>query len=144
MWSLIDKGTTSSIFTPCGVNAKIAFDTNTTAILLNYTYQFKFTLLWQFRSGSKAAICHYKDEFLHMLWVENCLLNMLSNVSCLNLIWSSDFELIAISYSNGIDILSWMQFLQPYVTKVLVPIYSLIPQYFSNIWKFWYQKLSHI
>ena len=28
--------------------------------------------------------------------------------------------------------------------KVLFPIHSLIPQLFSNIRRFWYQKLSHI
>ncbi len=28
--------------------------------------------------------------------------------------------------------------------KVLVPIHSLIPPIFSNMWRFWYQKLSHI
>ncbi len=27
--------------------------------------------------------------------------------------------------------------------KVLVPIHSLIPQFFSKMWRFWYQKLSH-
>ncbi len=31
-----------------------------------------------------------------------------------------------------------------FVLKVLVPIHSLIPQLFSNTWRFWYQKLSHI
>ncbi len=52
-----------------------------------------------------------------------------------NLMIFSHFLSVAVHQGNFVQLLG---------LKVLVPIHSLIPQLFLNIWRFWYQKLSHI